>query len=82
MEGSVLVMQILVKRWNEHLKENDMTYWQHWKFAVGHGIRCVKAGLYLCIHGLMPCFYRRAGSKLVKRLDQDFTEHKNHVTNK
>jgi len=75
-------MQILVKKWKEHLKENNMTYWQHWKFAVVHGVICVQAGVYLCIHGLMPCFYRRAGSKLVKRLDKNFTEHKKHVTNK
>lgn len=64
------------KRWNEHLKENNMTYWQHLKFAVGHGLCCVKAGIYLCIHGLMPCFRRRAGSRLVRRLNKDFTDHK------
>lgn len=63
-------------RWTKHLSENNMTYWEHFKFAVGHGLCCIKAGVYLCIHGLMPCFRRRAGSRLVRRLNKDFTEHK------
>ncbi len=73
---------ILIKRWAEHLKENNMSYWNHFKFAVGHGLCCIKAGVYLCIHGVLPCFRRRAGSKLVRRLNRDFTEHKKNVTNK
>ena len=64
----------LRKKWNEHLNENNMTYWQHFRFAVGHGLICIRAGVYLCIHGLLPCFRRRAGTKLVQRLDKVFTE--------
>jgi len=64
------------QRWNEHLKENNMTYWQHLKFATCHGFCCIRAGVYLCIHGLLPCFRRRAGTKLVQRLDKVFTERK------
>ena len=59
-----------------------MTYWQHLKFAVGHGVCCIKAGLFLCVHGLLPCFRRRAGERLVHRLYKDFIEHKNNVNNK
>ena len=66
----------LKKKWNEHLAENNMTYWQHLKFAVGHGLVCIRAGVYLCIHGLLPCFRRRAGTKLVQRLEKVFTERK------
>lgn len=66
----------LKNRWTQHLSENNMTYWKHFKFAVGHGLCCIKAGVYLCIHGLMPCFRRRAGSRLVRRLNKDFTDHK------
>lgn len=75
-------MPCLVKRWKEHLSNNHMTYWNHFKFAVGHGLCCIKAGVYLCIHGILPCFRRRAGSKLVRRLNRDFTEHKKNVTDK
>lgn len=64
----------LRKKWNEHLNENNMTYWQHLKFAVGHGLICIRAGIYLCIHGLLPCFRRRAGTRLVQRLEKVFTE--------
>ncbi|OUV75948.1 MAG: hypothetical protein CBC91_06820 [Rickettsiales bacterium TMED131] len=66
----------LKQKWKKHLKENNMSYWEHWKFAVGHGLVCMKAGIYLCIHGMFPCFYRRAGTKLVRHLDRDFTEHR------
>ena len=66
----------LRKKWNEHLNENNMTYWQHLKFAVGHGFICIRAGIYLCVHGLLPCFRRRAGTRLVQRLEKVFTERK------
>lgn len=69
----------LKKKWIEHLSKNHMTYWQHWKFAVSHGLTCVKAGIYLCIHGFFPCWYRKAGTKLVHKLEQDFTERENEL---
>lgn len=53
-----------------------MTYRQHFVFASTHGFRCILAGLYLCFHAVAPCFYRSAGSRLVKRLERDFTEHR------
>lgn len=68
-------MPSLVNKWKNHLKENNMTYWGHCVFAVGHGMRCIKAGVYLCIHGIFPCYYRRAGSKLVRHLAKVFTDH-------
>jgi hypothetical protein len=79
MESKVLVMSSLVKKGKEHLTENKMTYCEHWRFAVGHGLGCIKAGLYLCIHGFLPCFYRHAGSKLVHRLEKDFVERENEL---
>ena len=72
-------MSSLVKKGKEHLKENNMTYCEHWRFAVGHGLGCIKAGLYLCIHGFLPCFYRHAGSKLVHKLEKVFTERENEL---
>lgn len=72
-------MSSLVKKGKEHLTENKMTYCEHWRFAVGHGLGCIKAGLYLCIHGFLPCFYRHAGSKLVHRLEKDFVERENEL---
>jgi len=57
-----------------------MTYREHWMFAVSHGLGCLKAGMYLLIHGFLPCFYEKAGSKLVHKLEKDFVEREN-VTN-
>mgnify|MGYP003123953887 FL=1 len=64
----------LKERCLEHLDKNNMTYWEHWKFAVGHGLICIRAGVYLCIHGFLPCFRRKAGTRLVQRLEKVFTE--------
>jgi hypothetical protein len=68
------VVKILYDKWVGHLAENEMTYSQHFNFAILHGLECIKAGMYLIIHGLFPCFYRHAGSDLVHKLDKVFTE--------
>ena len=49
-----------------------MTYCEHLVFALGCGLACVKAGWYLIIHGVLPCFYQKAGSDLVHALDKAF----------
>lgn len=66
----------LLKEAQYHLKNNNMTYIQHWKFAVGHGLLCLKAGLLLIVHGFMPCFFQRSGSILVRILNKSFDQHK------
>lgn len=70
-------MKAIIKEWNEHLKENRMTYREHWMFAVGHGLTCIKAGIYLIVHGFFPCFYKHAGSNLVSKLEKEFNNKKN-----
>jgi hypothetical protein len=71
----------LHNRWYNHLKHNNMTYCKHWLFAVGHGITCLKAGLYLIIHGFFPCFYEHAGSELVHELEKVFTNRESFLAN-
>jgi hypothetical protein len=56
-----------------------MTYAQHWKFAVGHGLLCLEAGLFLIVHGFFPCFFQRAGSVLVRILNKSFDQHKKDI---
>jgi hypothetical protein len=58
--------------WIEHLNKNKMTYCEHLLFASGYGFACIKAGGYLIIHGLFPCFYKKAGSNLIHALDKAF----------
>lgn len=68
-------MQSLVKKARNHLDRNNMTYFTHMKFAFGHGSICIKAGVILCVHSLFPCFFERAGSKLVRYLKLSFDRH-------
>lgn len=49
-----------------------MTYCEHLMFALGYGFVCVKAGWYLIVHGILPCFYQKAGSNLIRTLDKAF----------
>lgn len=44
-------------KWRQHLSQNNMTYHEHWVFAVSHGFLCLEAGLLLIIHGFFPCFF-------------------------
>lgn len=70
---------MIFKKSLEHLEQNNMSYTGHFMFAFGHGLRCIKAGTFLIIHSIAPCFFPMAGSKLVSRLNKSFTDHKNFV---
>lgn len=65
-------MQGLVKKAQNHLDRNNMTYCGHMKFALNRGIICLKAGIMLCVHSFLPCFFENIGSKLVKYLKLSF----------
>jgi hypothetical protein len=69
----------MIKKSLKHLKENNMSYIEHFVFAFGHGLRCIKAGTFLIIHSIIPAFFPMSGSKLVFRLSKSFTDHKNFV---
>lgn len=74
MESKVLVMQSLVKKSLNHLHKNQMSYCEHFLFAFGYGWQCIKAGLYLIVHSIFPCFFERAGTILVHKLEKVFLE--------
>ena len=65
-------MQSLVKKAQNHLDRNNMTYYGHMKFALSRGLICLKAGTMLCVHSFLPCFFEKVGSKLVKYLKLSF----------
>ena len=46
----------LKDRWTKHLTENNMTYWQHLKFASYGAAHCLWHSLRLAVHALLPCF--------------------------
>jgi hypothetical protein len=60
------------KKWNNHLKENNMSYIEHMIFAMFYGTLCLLAGLYLMIHSVLPCFFPTTGSDLVHKLSKRF----------
>lgn len=65
----------MIKKSLEHLEENEMSYWEHFDFACGHGLICIKAGLLLIIHSIIPGLFPRTGSILVTKLSESFTVH-------
>jgi hypothetical protein len=52
----------------EHLIENNMTYYQHFKFAVFFGCLSLIAGVCLIIHAFFPCWFQTSGSDLVQSM--------------
>lgn len=63
----------------EHLKDNNMTYWQHFVFASKHGLCCIHAGILLLCHSIVPGLFAKTGSTLVNRLNQSFVEHNEYI---
>jgi len=66
---------MIIEKSLTHLKDNNMGYWKHFKFASFHGLRCIKAGVLLMLHAIVPAFFPKTGSILVNQLNKDFTEH-------
>lgn len=66
----------MIKSSISHLKDNKMTYWQHFLFAFGHGIGCLRAGLCLICHSIIPAIFPTTGSSLVQELNKSFTDHR------
>tara|TARA_B100000497_G_C7571239_1_gene344167 strand:+ start:565 stop:864 length:300 start_codon:yes stop_codon:yes gene_type:complete len=70
---------MLIRKSIEHLKENQMNYWEHMKFAAGHGIECVKNGLLLIIHSIIPAWFSKAGASLTNKLNKVFTDQNEYL---
>lgn len=64
----------LSKKWTNHLQKNNMTYREHCKFAISHGLICLEAGLLLIVHGFLPCLFEKAGTLLVRKLNKSFDQ--------
>ena len=65
----------MIQRCRDHLRRNRMTYTGHMRFASSHGAACIRAGLMLLVHSVVPCWYERAGSEHVRRLKASFDRH-------
>jgi hypothetical protein len=60
----------------EHLTENNMTYYQHFKFAVFFGCLSLVAGFCLIVHAFFPCWFQTTGSDLVGLMANVFKKRK------
>ena len=58
-----------------HLKENNMNYWEHLKFASINGLCCIKAGFLLIIHSIIPACFQCAGADITNHLNKHFKQH-------
>ena len=58
-----------------HLKENNMNYWEHLKFASINGLCCIKAGFMLIIHSIIPACFQCAGTDITNHLNKHFKRH-------
>lgn len=57
---------------NEHLRNNNMTYWQHFRFASRHAAKCLAAALQLLVHAVYPGVFQFSGRRLVVSMLRDF----------
>jgi hypothetical protein len=63
----------------DHLKKNNMSYYRHFIFATTHGIKCIKAGIFLISHAIIPAFFAKTGSNLVNNLNKSFIDHNEYL---
>ena len=70
----------MFKQTIKHLEDNDMTYWEHFRFASGYGITCIYHGLLLILHSLIPAYFGLAGGKLTNKLNKVFTDQNEYLS--
>jgi hypothetical protein len=58
--------------WDAHLKENGMSYRQHFFFAASHACECWATACKLLVHAICPWIWERAGQQLARRMLRDF----------
>ena len=69
----------MFKKSINHLEDNDMTYWEHFRFAAGYGVLCIYHGLLLVIHSLIPAYFDLTGGELTNKLNKVFTDQNEYL---
>ena len=69
----------MFKKSINHLEDNDMTYWEHFRFAAGYGVACIYHGLLLILHSLIPAYFDFAGGRLTNKLNEVFTDQNEYL---
>ena len=53
---------------SKHLKENNMSYFEHMKCALGYAKESGKAMVYFSIHAIMPNIFVKKGSTIITKI--------------
>jgi hypothetical protein len=70
----------MFKKSKQHLRENDMTYWEHFRFASGYGFKCITAGCLLIVHSIIPAYFSKAGATITNLLNKVFTDQNEYLS--
>jgi predicted choloylglycine hydrolase len=54
-----------------HLEENNMTWRQHFVFAMSIVVKLYTAILYLSIHAIFPEIYKKEASSLIRSVNSE-----------
>jgi predicted ABC-type exoprotein transport system permease subunit len=74
-------MKEILSKWKNHLIENDMTYYEHFKFASFYSFICFLASVSLLLHAVFPCWLQYTGSDLLRVLSKVFRKHNDKTAN-
>jgi len=61
---------------SKHLRDIDMTYFQHMKCALGYTIESGKAMVYFFVHAFFPNFWVTKGSDQLKKINNNIEKRK------
>jgi len=58
----------------KHLKENNLTYFQHFKQAFGYYVKIQTAAFYVFVHAILPPLFECTASKIIIKLAEHFKQ--------
>ena len=57
---------------DKHLKDNNITYFEHMNRSIVYGFKSLIASFYFFIHALLPFIFEHSGSDAIKDLSKNF----------
>ena len=54
-----------------HLKDNDITYWKHFKRSMKFSLKSSSASFCFFIHAVYPDIFKTSGSTIIKEMNFD-----------
>ena len=66
----------------KHLRDINMSYSQHFLFAMDLSNKLFKGSIQSLIHGIFPNFYETSTTDLMKEIDDKFKSHGNRKSTK